>query len=195
MRIFLPVFAALALQFGNTFGNTADAVGFDLSLSNETVNFEVFTPLNRFLNRGAQLSLGAFYNELDDAVGTLKLFAVGTQSNTRVPYRLSVGGKGYIGEVSEAEADVGAIAIGGAIEIHYGLGNNPIDLTIEGFFTPGITTFGDTESVIEINARVAIEIVPQVKAFIGFRNFEVEDDSNTTLELDDNIHFGVRLQF
>jgi len=195
MRIFLPVVAALALQIGTTVGNTAQAVGFDLSLSNETVNVEVFTPLNRFLNRGAQLSLGAFYNDFSDAVGTLKLVAVGTQSNTRLPYRLSVGGKGYFGEINDSETDIGAIAIGGAIEIQYAEGNNPVDLTIEGFFTPGISTFGDTESVIEINARLSIEIVPQVKAFIGFRNFEVENESNVTQELDDNVHFGVRLQF
>lgn len=195
MRIFLPVVAALALQFGNTMSNEANAAGLDLALSNETANIEVFTPLNNFIEQGSQLSLGLFYNELDDAVGYAKLVAVGTQTNTRLPYRLSVGAKAYAGEVKEANADVGAIAIGGAIEIQYAEGYNPIDLTIEGFFTPGITTFGDTESVIEIGARLSVEIVPQAKAFIGYRNFEVEDTNNITWELDDNVHFGIRLQF
>ena len=87
MRIFLPVVAALALQFGNTVGNDVNAAGLDLSLSNETANIEFFTPLNNFIEQGAQLSLGLFYNDLDDAIGHAKLVAVGTQTNTRLPYR------------------------------------------------------------------------------------------------------------
>ena len=159
------------------------------------MNVEVFTPLNNFIEQGAQLSAGLFYNDLDDAIGHVKLVAVGTQTNTRLPYRLAVGAKGFAGEVKEADVDAGAIAIGGSIEIQYAGGYNPIDLTFEGFFTPGITTFGDTESIIEISARLSVEIVPQAKAFIGYRNFELEDTSNITWELDDNIHFGIRLQF
>ena len=195
MRIFLPVVAAVSLQFSNAVSNNANAAGLDLALSNESVNIEVFTPLNNFIEQGAQLSAGLFYNDLDDAIGHVKLVAVGTQTNTRLPYRLSVGAKGFVGEVKEADVDAGAIAIGGAIEIQYAGGYNPIDLTFEGFFTPGITTFGDTESIIEISARLSVEIVPQAKAFIGYRNFELEDTSNITWELDDNIHFGIRLQF
>ena len=195
MRIFLPVVAAVSLQFSNAVSNNANAAGLDLALSNESVNVEVFTPLNNFIEQGAQLSAGLFYNDLDDAIGHVKLVAVGTQTNTRLPYRLSVGAKGFVGEVKEADVDAGAIAIGGSIEIQYAGGYNPIDLTFEGFFTPGITTFGDTESIIEISARLSVEIVPQAKAFIGYRNFELEDTSNITWELDDNIHFGIRLQF
>lgn len=195
MRIFLPVVAAVSLQFSNAVSNNANAAGLDLALSNESVNIEVFTPLNNFIEQGAQLSAGLFYNDLDDAIGHVKLVAVGTQTNTRLPYRLAVGAKGFAGEVKEADVDAGAIAIGGSIEIQYAGGYNPIDLTFEGFFTPGITTFGDTESIIEISARLSVEIVPQAKAFIGYRNFELEDTSNITWELDDNIHFGIRLQF
>ena len=195
MRIFLPVVAAVSLQFSNAVSNNANAAGLDLALSNESVNVEVFTPLNNFIEQGAQLSAGLFYNDLDDAIGHVKLVAVGTQTNTRLPYRLAVGAKGFAGEVKEADVDAGAIAIGGSIEIQYAGGYNPIDLTFEGFFTPGITRFGDTESIIEISARLSVEIVPQAKAFIGYRNFELEDTSNITWELDDNIHFGIRLQF
>ena len=195
MRIFLPVVAAVSLQFSNAVSNNANAAGLDLALSNESVNVEVFTPLNNFIEQGAQLSAGLFYNDLDDAIGHVKLVAVGTQTNTRLPYRLAVGAKGFAGEVKEADVDAGAIAIGGSIEIQYAGGYNPIDLTFEGFFTRGITRFGDTESIIEISARLSVEIVPQAKAFIGYRNFELEDTSNITWELDDNIHFGIRLQF
>ncbi len=190
MSKLLPVAAAIGLILGNP----ANAAGFDLSLSNETANFELFTPL-RVLNDGGQLSLGVIYNDLDDVVLHAKMVAVGTQTNTRVPYQLAFGAKAYFGEVKEADVDVGALAIGGSINIQYAIGYNPIDFHIEGFFTPGITTFGDTESLIEIGARVSIEIVPQAKAFVGYRLLEVEDQDNFNWELDDNVHFGIRLQF
>ena len=97
--------------------------------------------------------------------------------------------------MSEADTDVGALAIGGGIKFRNPRKYNPIDLKIEGFFTPGITTFGDTNSVLEINTLLSVEIVPAAKAYIGYRLLEVENDSNETLELDDNIHFGFSLQF
>jgi len=199
MRILLPVISVVALQFGNTLENSANAAGLDLALSNETANLEYFMPLNNLIEQGSQLSLGLFYNQHDDVVGHAKLMAVGTQANTRVPYRLSVGAKAYAGEVNNLIGDVnvsvGAVAIGGAIEIQYANGFNPIDLTIEGYFTPGITTFGDTESITDIAARLSVEIVPQARAFVGYRKAIVEDKDNETWTLDDNIHFGIRLQF
>lgn len=186
----LPVAAAVGLIVGNP----VNAAGFDLSLSNETANIELFSPMP-VINEGGQLTLGAFYNDLDDVIVHGKMVAVGTQTNTRVPYQLAFGAKIYVGEIKEASVDAGALAIGGSINIQYALGYNPVDLHIEGFFTPGITTFGDTESVIEIGARLSIEIVPQAKAFVGYRLLEIEDKNNFNWELDDNVHFGVRLQF
>ena len=191
MRKLLPVVALL----GAVFGNTAQASGTDLSLSNESANIEVFGPMQAIIERGGLASIGFLYNDLDDVVGHLKLVAVGTQTNTRVPYQLAFGLKGYAGEISDPSLDVGALAIGGSINVQYPFGYNPIDLNVEAFFTPGITTFGDTESVIEISTRLSIEIVPQAKAFVGYRLLEIEDESNQNWELDDNVHFGIRLQF
>ena len=191
MRKLLPVVALL----GAVFGNTAQASGTDLSLSNESANIEVFGPMQAIIERGGLASIGFLYNDLDDVVGHLKLVAVGTQTNTRVPYQLAFGLKGYAGEISDPSLDVGALAIGGSINVQYPFGYNPIDLNVEAFFTPGITTFGDTASVIEINTRLSIEIVPQAKAFVGYRLLEIEDENNLNWELDDNVHFGIRLQF
>ena len=191
MRKLLPVVAFVAAFCCNT----VKASGTDLSLSNESANIELFGPMRAVIERGGLAAVGLLYNDLDDVVGHIKMVAVGTQTNTRVPYQLAFGVKGYAGEISDPGIDVGALAIGGSINIQYPFGYNPIDLNVEGFFTPGITTFGDTESVIEINTRLSIEIVPQAKAFIGYRLLEIEDDRNFNWELDDNVHFGIRLQF
>lgn len=191
MRKLLPVVALL----GAFYTSSAHATGADLSLSNESANIEVFGPMEAIIERGGLASFGVLYNDLDDLIGHLKLVAVGTQINTRVPYQLSFGMKGYFGEISDPSVEVGALSIGGSINIQYPFGYNPIDLNVEAFFTPGITTFGDTESVVEINTRLSIEIVPQAKAFVGYRMFDLEDDNNVNWELDDNVHFGIRLQF
>ncbi len=199
MRKLLPVIA-----LGLLFSTGTKASGFDLSFSNESLNLEYLAPVRNFTrgNRGGQLestgllSIGAFYNELDDIVGHVKLVAVGNQTTTRIPYQLEFGVKGYVGSVEQNDTDVGALAIGGGIKVQSPARFNPIDFKVEGFFTPGITTFGDTSSLLEITARVSLEIVPAAKAFIGYRLLEVEnDDTNATLELDDNVHIGIRLQF
>jgi hypothetical protein len=124
MRKLLPVFALI----GALFYNTAQASGTDVSLSNESANIELFGPMRAVIERGGLATLGFLYNDLDDVVGHLKLVAVGTQTNTRVPYKLAFGLKGYAGEVSDPALDVGAIAIGGSINIQYPFGYNPIDL-------------------------------------------------------------------
>jgi len=199
MRNLIPVIAVTCLLFTGK----AQAVGFDLSLSNETANFESLAPVRTLTraSRGGQLestglvTLGFFYNELDDAVGHAKLVAVGAQTNTKIPYQLEVGVKAFGGKVKEQDTDIGAVAVGGAIKVQFPSRYNPIDFKVEAFFTPGITTFGDTDSLLEIASRVSIEIVPAAQAFVGYRLLEVENDSALTLELDDNIHFGMRLQF
>ncbi len=198
MRKLLPV-----IVLGFLLSTSTSAAGLDLSLSNESANIEYLSPVRTFTRgkRGGQLestglvSLGFFYNELDDVVAHGKLIAVGTQTNTRVPYQLEFGVKAYVGEVKQNDTEVGALAVGGGIKIQNPARYNPIDLKIEAFFTPGITTFGDTDSLLEIAARLSLEIVPAAQAFVGYRLFEVEDDSHVTLELDDNVHMGIRLQF
>ena len=199
MRKLLPVIVALGLLFSTG----TPASGFDLSFSNESLNLEYLAPVRKFTrgNRGGQLestgllSVGVFYNELDDVVGHVKLVAVGNQTRTRIPYQLEFGVKGYAGNVDQNDTDVGALAVGGGIKVQSPARFNPIDFKVEAFFTPGITTFGDTDSLLEIAARVSLEIVPAAQAFVGYRLLEVEDDSAVTLELDDNIHVGIRLQF
>ena len=199
MRKLLSVIAiASLLLVSNT-----NAAGLDLSLSNETANFEVSSSVRKFTrgDRGGQLrssgevSVGLFYNDLDDVIAHGKLIAVGKQVSTRVPYQLEYGVKVFVGSISDVDTDVGALDIGGGIRFRNPRKFNPIDLQIEGFFTPGITTFGDTSSVLEINTLLSVEIVPAAKAYIGYRLLEVENDSNETLELDDNIHFGFSLKF
>ena len=228
MRILLPVIAAglfctsqanaadspfYNAGSGPVVGSPSSAFGFDLAFSDESANLEALTPVRRF-TRGRQggqlesnglLSMGVFYNELDDVIGHAKLVAVGNQTVTRVPYQLEFGAKAYFGKVKQDKTDVGALAIGGAIKIQNPFSRrraqgtvgayNPVDLKIEGFFTPGITTFGDTDSLLEINARLSLEIVPAARAFIGYRLLEVENDSHVTLELDDNVQLGFRLLF
>lgn len=191
MRRLLSVITVVAAFFSSN----VHASGSDVSLSNETANIELFGPMRGIIETGGQATLGLLYNDLDDAIAHLKMVAIGTQTNTRVPYKLAFGVKGYAGEISDPAVDVGALAIGGSLNIQYPFGYNPIDMNVEMFFTPGITTFGDTEAVIEINARLSLEIVPQAKAFVGYRLLEIEDEQNYNWELDDNVHFGIRLQF
>jgi len=64
------------------------------------------------------------------------------------------------------------------------------------YYAPDITSFGDTEEVIDYTLGFQIEALPQTVAFVGLRHFEVGLDSGDDYELDDdNIHIGVRLTF
>lgn len=180
-----PVF--LALLVGG-----ADAAGLDISLSNETANIVYLIDSGSLGYGGADIGFGFFYTEEEDYMLTANVMVVGTLGERR-DLQFGVGAKAY-GADLENDEEALALGIGGQARYVFQT-RTPIGLVLEAYAAPGITSFGDTESAREVNLRVEIEVLPSTRGYIGYRYLEFDLEDVDDVELDDNAHLGIRLQF
>ena len=103
--------------------------------------------------------------------------------------------KAYVGRLDPINDNVLALGIGGEVRYTFP-GSMPMAVYLNGYIAPDITSFGDTDGIVEYELRYQIEILPQTIAFVGFRNIEIENDNSFDYTLvDSDVHIGVRLTF
>ena len=172
----------------------AEAADFEAALSKETAQFTFRSDSSLIGWGGADLGLGLFFNEDDDFIGTLSLLQM-RQASQENPLTFGVGVKAYLGRLDDPDANALGLAIGG--QIRYTMpGTMPMAVYAEAHFAPEITSFSDTEEILDYTVGFQIEALPQTVAFIGIRHLEFEIDDLGDYEADDdNIHVGVRLTF
>lgn len=172
----------------------ANASDFEAALSKETAQFTFRSDSSLIGWGGADLGLGLFYNEDSDFIGQLGLLQM-RQASQQNPLTFGVGVKAYLGQLDDPDADVFGLGIGG--QIRYTIaGTMPMAIYLDAIFAPEITSFSDTEGIVDYSFGFQIEILPQTIAFIGVRHLEIELDDQDDYEADDdNIHLGVRLTF
>lgn len=175
----------------------AHAAGLDISLSDDTANFVWLTDAGSLGYGGADVGFGLFFSENDtddhDFVGTVNLLVTNNPASGN-NFQLGVGAKAYAGQVDEPEEDVAAIAIGGLVR-YIIPSETPMGIALEGYAAPSVTSFGDTERMREIMARFELEVMPSTRGYIGYRFLEPELDEAGDVELDDQLHVGVRVVF
>lgn len=186
-------FTCLCL-LGITCISTSSANDFEAALSSETAQFTFRSDSSLIGWGGSDLALGLFYNEDDDFIGQVSLIQM-RQASEDNPLTFGVGVKGYLGTLDDVDQDVLAFGIGG--EIRYTIpGTMPMAVYLRGYLAPKITSFSDTEEVLDYQLGFQIEALPQTIAFVGIRHLEFETDDEGDYDADDdNIHFGVRLTF
>lgn len=172
---------------------SAQASGFDISLSDETANVVYLTDSGSFGYGGADIGFGLFFNEADDAVAHANILVTSNpQSGNN--FQFGVGAKGYLGTLDVPDEDVAAIGIGGLVR--YVIPSaTPMGISLEGYFAPDITSFSDTESLREVIARFELEVMPSTRGYIGYRVLEPEMDVAGDVEIDDEFHVGIRFLF
>jgi hypothetical protein len=186
-------FTCLCL-LGIAYISTSSANDFEAALSSETAQFTFRSDSSLIGWGGSDLALGLFYNEDDDFIGQVSLIQM-RQASEDNPLTFGVGVKGYLGTLDDVDQDVLAFGIGG--EIRYTIpGTMPMAVYLRGYLAPEITSFSDTEEVLDYQLGFQIEALPQTIAFVGIRHLEFETDDEGDYDADDdNIHFGVRLTF
>jgi hypothetical protein len=163
-------------------------------LSSETAQFTFRSDSSLIGWGGSDLALGLFYNDDSDFVGQASLMQM-RQASQENPLTFGVGVKVYLGSLDDIDQDIFALGIGG--EIRYTIpGTMPMAIYARGHYAPKITSFSDTEEVIDYTFGFQIEALPQTIAFVGIRHLEFETDDEGSYDADDdNLHFGVRLTF
>lgn len=174
------------------FGVPAHASGLDISLSDKTANFVFLLDSSSLGYGGADIGLGAFYNENDDWMVTGNLL-VSSNPGSGNPWQFGVGTKGYHAEL-DIDESASAVAIGGLLR-YIIPSSTPMGLAFEGYTAPSVTSFGDTERFSEAMARFEIEVMPSTRGYIGYRWMETRLEGIGKFRLDDEVHVGIRLFF
>jgi hypothetical protein len=186
-RLFLLSLAALTISLN------VSANDFEAALSSETAEFTFRSDSSLIGWGGADLAFSVLYNEESDFIGQISLLQM-RQASQDNPLTFGVGVKAYLGILDDIDQDVFAFGIGGEVRYTFP-GVTPVAIYLRGNFAPKITSFSDTEEVVDYTLGVQIEALPQTVAFIGLRHLEVETDIGDYEVDDDRLHLGVRLTF
>ena len=118
-----------------------------------------------------------------------------SQPSAENRFTLGVGVKAYLGRLDSVDDSVFAIGIGGEVRYTFP-GSMPMAVYLGGHIAPEITSFGDTDGIVEYVLGYQIELLPQTIAFVAVRNIEIENDNNADYKLlDSDVRVGVRLTF
>lgn len=172
----------------------AQASDFEAALTSETAQFTLRSDSSVIGWGGAELGLGFFYNDVDDYLAQISLMQR-RQATSQNPLTLGVGVRAYLGNIDVVDQSVAAVAIGG--EVRYTIpGTMPKSIYLTGHYAPKITSFSDTEDLVDVNLGFQLEVLPQTTAFIGYRHVETSLENGVDYELDDDrVHLGIRLTF
>ena len=200
--------AGLALLSGGALlSPVATASAIDFALSNETANFSVvLNPRQFYTGGGSELAFGGFVSEEDDRLAHVSLMARGTRPTAASRYNLAAGLKAIVGEIAidpervvvgdEDSEKVGAVALGFQTEVLLSQSRrNPVELGFDVFFAPSIASFSDAEQFSEIAARLQIEIIPQARAYVGYRRMGFDTNDYDKVRLDRSVHVGLRIVY
>jgi len=191
MKIFRLLFSGLIFC---GFSSQLLANDLELALSKDTAQFTFRSDSSMIGWGGADLGFSLFYNDNSDILGQMSLLQMRPASENS-PFTLGVGAKLYLGTLDKPSANVFALAISGEARYTFP-GKMPMAIYLNGNWAPDITSFSDSEGVIDFTLGYQIEILPQTTAFIGIRTLEVDTKQKSGRKLDyDQLHIGARFTF
>jgi hypothetical protein len=180
-----------ALTIGFAF--PIQASEFELALSKDSAAIDILNDSNVIGTGGAELSIGALYNEADDILGHIGLLVRGVPAGEQ-PFSFGLGGRLYFAALDKPDASVGALALGAGGR-YLIPGNIPMAVGGDLYYAPGITTFSDADDLLDIKIRFEADVLPSATAFIGYRNVVTSLEDGPNYDIDENVHLGIRILF
>lgn len=186
--------------------SSVGAAGLDLSLSNETANLAVLlNPYQFRAGGGSELVVGAFVNETGDNLIYSTLMARGKRQSGNSVYTVGAGFRAIYGELEIPEdividgADtetVGALGLGMQAGVLLASSRHtPVELIGEAFMAPSIASFTDADRYTEFGARLQMEVIPQARAYLGYRRLSFDTNDYSALRIDSGFHLGLNISF
>lgn len=173
----------------------ADANGIDFRLASKSAEFIFLTQSSTFGYGGADIGFSVFTNDRDDLIGTASVLVSGSSTGDVRALHFGVGAKAYAGTLETIGSDKGgALAIGGQVRYVFPAAT-PLAVLGEIFFAPSVVSVGDFAGVREYRLALELEVTPSARAYVGYRFLEVQRETGGDLELDDQLHAGVRFSF
>ncbi|MDQ7015697.1 MAG: YfaZ family outer membrane protein [Gammaproteobacteria bacterium] len=170
------------------------ASSLDISLSSKTANFQFLSDASALGSGGADIGVGVFYDDSSNYMANANILVLGHPASERLPVQLGVGAKAYVASLDGSDESVAAVGLGGMAR-YVVPAEIPVALSLEAYFAPAITSFGDTEEVVQIDARVEVNVMPSARAYLGYRYLNTRLKLAGDVTLDDRLHVGIRLNF
>lgn len=173
--------------------SSVQAAEFELALSKDTAAIDILSDSAVLGSGGAELSVGALYNDSDDVLGHIGLLVRGVPAGEQ-PFSFGLGGRVYLASLDKPDAGVGALALGAGAR-YLIPGNIPMAVGGDIYYAPGITTFNDADDLLDLKIRFEADVLPSATAFIGYRNIVVGLENGPNYDVDENVHLGIRILF
>ncbi|MAB79443.1 MAG: hypothetical protein CMJ89_08825 [Planctomycetes bacterium] len=138
-------------------------------------------------------TVGGFRNEDDDAAFLVRIMRFGEPRND-VPLGLGVGLGLYGGFIDQPNVDFYALTLSAYADYAFNTAW-PLRLSAEFSFSPDIATTSKADDLLDLLARLEVELSDFAGAFIGGRLFEVTLEGGQEIDLDSSIYVGIRLWF
>ncbi|WP_339803026.1 YfaZ family outer membrane protein [uncultured Marinobacter sp.] len=181
----LPLAAALAFSVA-----PASAADFDLSLTNDSVKGQV----NFFDSRSdLQLGAGYTYHEGRRHLVNADFHAQGRTALGNLPTTAGIGFRGLVWD--QSQADGGAVGLGGFATIN--LPTVPgLSFTGSAHYAPSILSFGDSDDLTNIEARVNYRVIRNAEIFAGYRYINTDlENVRGDINLDEGVLVGMKIFF
>jgi hypothetical protein len=177
----------------------AHSSAIDFRVGKDVAEATFLTQSASFGYGGADIGFGALINEHNDFIASASILVSGSSAGDVKGLHFGVGAKAYAGSIdgpdnSAIDADGGAIAIGGRIRYVFP-GSAPLAILGEAFYAPEVTSISDFDGLFEYRVALELEVTPSARAYIGYKQLEVEIDRNIDYDVDDEAHIGVRFEF
>ncbi|MGE0370479.1 MAG: YfaZ family outer membrane protein [Gammaproteobacteria bacterium] len=170
----------------------------DLNMSNDSALFRYIILDRDSSGLGSkEVDLGLVYSTDDAIVGMFGAQLV-AEAGSRSPGLDAGLGLKLFG--ANADVDGGddvslfALTLGG--QLHFVPPPWPrIGVSLEGFFSPDVVTFGDADKFAYLSAALEYRVLPQAMVYLGYRKMRagLEEGDNVTVE--SGGHLGFQLEF
>jgi len=173
----------------------AGATGFDFRIADKAAEMFYLYKSSTFGYGGSDVGWGIFFNENDDKMLSGSLLVSGNGAGGKRALQFGVGIKGFVADFGNGvDVQGGGLGIGGLIRYVFS-SSTPIAILVEAYSVPTITSFGDADDFSEARFALELEVSPSARAYLGYRTLTLETENNNEHELDDSLHFGVRIGF
>ena len=184
---------ALLLPFNNV---SAGAI--DFRVGSDMAELTFLTQTASFGYGGADIGFGAIINEYNDFLVNGSILVSGSSAGDVKGLHFGVGAKAYAGafdgESDNLDINGGAISLGANIRYVFP-GSAPLAVLGEIYYAPEVTSIADFDGLLEYRFALELEVTPSARAYVGYRDLEVDIDGGFEYEFDEDFHVGVRFEF
>lgn len=178
----------------------AAADSLDINMNNTVAQFKFNSSASEMIEGNSALTGGLLYNDAGTLFLEGGLLVRGGGEESEPGVSLGVGAKAVFGSVPKSSAtnntnvNGSAIGVGGELTLAFPT-ESRVALVMEYFGSPKIMSFGEAERFSQFGLRFEVEVSPQARVYIGYREIGFGIKQVGSVTLDKSNVMGVVIMF